>query len=587
MRVKKIVSLVLLITLLINSSFSVNAEKTSVKEVVEIGNTQINNSIDMLNYLTVVTQEINDSSNSRIYLEDVYSSLINNISPNAVDKRTKVQLNNMLDTIDQYRMIDVKRERLQYIYEQNKAQAMHEAVPNPLSIMSGVQAKSMSSLVASVVFMAVDSKSSYDSAKAHANMEYLKDGWELDDAAQNALNSSREQLFNYMIDMVNEYNIPDSSALNEDTVNEFVKWKNNSNISRRIQYLESNKDKYKNFGPYWLECAKSYYENGEYKKCIKAVNSYESLNVNIFRKNRDYANVLLLAIASADEIYKDNSKLEKVMRRYVESLTDNIETEDWALRYYAAQTYLRLYAIAGDDSDIDKAFDLIENNVNYLIDEQKLKNSQYIEDIVERKIPDGCTSEQKKEIKNYNKMIKNQRKTELPTVYEPLQLNCELLFALESELDLSEKEKSSIESMLHDDSELFLVKPLEEECYFADSTFDLSSFEINYNKNKIEIPAELISDDYKITVKIKQNKKDVVIDDWVVDKVNRNNSDDISEFVAVLSSKKANKIKYKDNMNIKVFIQPISYSDNIVLEAKYKVKNDKIMFINNFKFVRL
>ena len=83
---------------------------------------EMNNSIAMLNYMTVVNQQINDSSNSRLYLEEVYNSLINNTSPNAIDDRTQIQLGDMLNTIDQYRMIDVKRDRLQYIYEQNKEQ---------------------------------------------------------------------------------------------------------------------------------------------------------------------------------------------------------------------------------------------------------------------------------------------------------------------------------------------------------------------------------------------------------------------------------------------------------------------------------
>ena len=55
------------------------------------------NSISMLNHLAVLTQEINASQNSRLYLEEAYSSLINNTYPNAVDNRTLSQLTNILD----------------------------------------------------------------------------------------------------------------------------------------------------------------------------------------------------------------------------------------------------------------------------------------------------------------------------------------------------------------------------------------------------------------------------------------------------------------------------------------------------------
>ena len=47
------------------------------------------NSITMMNYLLVMVKEINDSKYSRLFLEDTYSSLINNIHPNAVDGETK------------------------------------------------------------------------------------------------------------------------------------------------------------------------------------------------------------------------------------------------------------------------------------------------------------------------------------------------------------------------------------------------------------------------------------------------------------------------------------------------------------------
>ena len=57
----------------------------------ELNDTQ-RNAISMLNYITVLTQEINASKNSRLYMESAYSNLINNTYPNAVDNRTLGQL---------------------------------------------------------------------------------------------------------------------------------------------------------------------------------------------------------------------------------------------------------------------------------------------------------------------------------------------------------------------------------------------------------------------------------------------------------------------------------------------------------------
>ena len=109
------------------------------------------NSINMLNHLVVLTQEINASRNSRLYLEDAYATLINNTSPEAVDSRTLSEIKFLLDMLEGYRMTGVKRERLKYIYEQSRARAMQEAVPNPVGMLSAVRSFSVGSLVASVV----------------------------------------------------------------------------------------------------------------------------------------------------------------------------------------------------------------------------------------------------------------------------------------------------------------------------------------------------------------------------------------------------------------------------------------------------
>ena len=42
---------------------------------------------------------------------------------------------------------------------------------------------------------------------------------------------------------------------------------------------------------------------------------------------------------------------------------------------------------------------------------------------------------EQKRLKAYNKALKDTRETELPPLYEPLVLNCDLLFALADEMD--------------------------------------------------------------------------------------------------------------------------------------------------------
>lgn len=96
-------------------------KSNEVDEEEVLSDTQ-RNSVNMLNYMTVLTQKINQSPNNQVFLENAYSSLKNDLYPNAVDNKTQAQSTSLLDTINGYRMISVKRDRLEYIYEQNKAQ---------------------------------------------------------------------------------------------------------------------------------------------------------------------------------------------------------------------------------------------------------------------------------------------------------------------------------------------------------------------------------------------------------------------------------------------------------------------------------
>lgn len=153
-------------------------------------------------------------------------------------------MTSILDTLENYRMIDVKRERLEYIYQQNCAQAYRQAIPSPMSILNVVQSGNLLKAAVSVIYMAVDSKASYNSYKDQADLQYLQDGWELDDVEAAELHNSRKQAFTYMLSMVRDNNLPGDYALNEESVQNFVSWTNNPNVTRRIAFLESSKGTY-------------------------------------------------------------------------------------------------------------------------------------------------------------------------------------------------------------------------------------------------------------------------------------------------------------------------------------------------------
>lgn len=531
------------------------------------------NSIAMLNYLATLSQEINESKNSRMFLEEAYASLINNTNPERVNELTESHLSSLLDIIEKYRLINVKRERLQYIYDQNKAMAIKEAIPNPIAVLSTAQSFDLKGLATSVIYMAVDSVSSYQSYNNEIDNEFLQDGWVLDDEEAANLHDSRKRAFMFMIEIVREEELPGELALSESAVENFVKWKNNDNVYQRLQFLESEVETYKAFGNYWLELACSYYETGEYKKCLEAVERYEELQTEIFRKDYYLAQIIPKVIVSASECYADDEYVS-VAEKYLKSLMDNTENTEWSLRYFVAQTYLDLYAKTNDFKYMQMAYDITLNNVNYLVGEQEALNKIYLADVSEVVIPDDSTKEEKKQIKEYNKSLKNVRKIELAPIYEPLALNCDLLFALADEMDISNSEKSKINAILND---AFLSVTCKNRYSF---NTDLSIPQIAFNKTEITMPASMLTEASTVKVIVTDGVKEYEYTEWTIKKVDRKDTS-VDKFEVLLKCDDIKKQEWSSEYEVKIEIRDGDNYEPTVIKFRVSEYKEGFLFLGD------
>ena len=556
----------------------------TVSIIDDLDKTELN-SLNMLNHLVVLTHEINASKNSQLYLEKVYSELINNTAPDAVDNIAQNELSYILGVLEDYRLIAVKRERLQFIYEHNKAQAMRNAIPGPLGLISAVQSDSLSKLLASVVYMAVDAKSSYESGMDNADLQYLQNSWALDDEEAEVLHNIRMDTFDYILDTVQEYNLPGSLSLSEKAVNNYIKWKNEPNNLKAIQHFESNTEDYQAVGPYWLTLAERYFNIGDYFNCLQAIVNYEAIQTDIFRRDYAYAQMLPLAIVSARKVY-GTVQYTETAHTYASEILANTDDTDWALRYFAAQTYVELFDITGNDEFLQSAYKIALDNVNCLHDEQKELNKQYAEDIKEAKVDSNITDKKKKkaaekEVKQYNTLLKKERETALPPIHEPLLLNCELLFALADELNISSAEKAVIDGILHEDgAPVFFVKPLDELYYIGSSSnAEVYGKGIYFDGSKITIPANLLSDNADITITVIQGNNEITCSDWKVVKVDRNKSDDPNDFIASYTSKTVKDIDFTEGDRILLQVNPKEGSDAGIITCTYNVAASKTLFL--------
>lgn len=559
------------------------------------------NSINMLNYLRVLTQEINDSQGSRLFLETAYSLLVNNIYPNAVDAKTQEQLTFVLDALESYRMLSVKRERLEFANNQNEALSLRQILPDAAGLVGRT---------VSIVKTAVDSpeeRSLKDTLKTAAaemltviadgvdvyknivaslesgdsELRYLNASLELGDEEATELHNRRKAIFNYMISMVRDNNLPGDYTLNEEAVQHFVEWKNNTNLTRRLAWLESNMGTYKQFGLYWLELARAYYESGDYVLCLKAFGRYEAVTSRIFRRDHDYAEALPMAILAARETM---SSAEYVIaaNSYCTAILNNAPTTDWALRYFVAQIYIDLFAHTRTEEYLTTALQLVLENVNVLVNEQQVLNRTYLEAIKQQDPKDGASNREKEEVKQYNNYLKEARKTELPPISEALYLNCDLLFALAKSIGISVAEQRRIDSILHENGErLFLTKALDDRFWFSKNveTIDASTIAASFNGTELQISGGCVTNRSQIIMSIKRGATSTVVTDLLLKQVDRKNASDCGDFVVTYSSEVLKKYSFEAGDVISIQVLPVAELSDTNLEFVFEAVLVKVMLI--------
>ena len=377
--------------------------------------------------------------------------------------------------------------------------------------------------------------------------------------------------------MVTSYNFPSSLALRENTVEEFVKYRNDENDAARIRFLTSNQSTYQLYGGYWLLLAESYYNTKAYDKVLEAIDGYLNMGTHLFIKDYDLARILPLAILSADETLDDKAYV-KLVPKYVQMILDNTDNDSWALRYYAAQAYVTLFDKSNDRSYLQRAYEVALDNVTYLRPSQLNMNQTYLAPVKEEQPPKDATKEVQAQFENVNKQMKEVRKTELPPVYEPLLLNCELLYALATELGKTESEIVEIDGILHPQgAKLFLTRALDAKYRFINEPESTETdIDALFDGYYIVFPVEYVSQGAKISVSISEpNKPAKTFDDWKIEKVERKTEGDIASYRVTYTSDEAFKHHWLPDTDIVIEILPI---DGSVVEPHrlvYKAKGTK------------
>ncbi len=557
------------------------AAMTEPEETQPLNQTQLD-SVAMLNYLAMITQEISASSNSRLFLEEAYSLLINNTNPEVVDERTEEQLSNLLDIIESHRMVSLDRERTQYAFEQKQANMIAS-----ISELGGSPREIVTSLGFAALDYAFDSVKSYQGMMSDAELDYLESTWQLDRDEAQTIHETRKSAFTYMTSIVRNYHLSGKLALNEEAISNFVEWRRNANVIQQLQFFESKeaKETYGNFGPYWLELANCYLKNKEYEKCLAALDSYEAIQPSIFRRDYSYAKALSNGIVAAASVYDEESYISYA-EGALNAILENTDKSAWELRYFAAEAYVDLYQRSNNREFLKSAYDITLDNVNNLVVAQRKQNDSYLKDVAEAAAADSESSAVEKLRKAYNEAMKEKRKTELAPVYEPLVLNCDLLFSLAKELDVDQAEKDRIDQILSDSgSHAFLNDYLSDKYSFEHHA---QEYKAQFSEDELVIPAEYLNDDTVIRVSVsdKDSGSTDIYYDWTIQSVERGSSS-FADFKAHYQSKNISGQEWNENSVVTVELFD-NGAEAPSVRMRFEVEDfDNWLLWKDFKFVQV
>ena len=169
----------------------------------------------------------------------------------------------------------------------------------------------------------------------------------------------------------------------------------------------------------------------------------------------------------------------------------------------------------------------------------------------------------------------------MPPLYEPLILNCDLLFVLAEQLDIGTSEQLKIEKMLKTESNGVFLSKLMNDRYSFDTKAE--NYAIEFSVGEIMIPANLLVQGAHITVMVKNESGSTVFEDYTINKVKREGSN-IDSFAAYFSSKTIKSVEWAVGTRVIVQVNLGEGYGPVVFEfevTEYKdnfIIADKIVF---------
>ena len=595
---RKIFSLILALTVCLSAFLNpvhaeeelpLNGQDTLVDEL-GIEESEITSDPDaqtaaLLTGLVFALSDAEASANGRLILDEVFDQLKNNTGTSAMDAAVSEKLDGWLDSMEPLRLTDSERKKLHHLFQYNQAVLLKAVVDEPLALLSHAHSYDLKDVAQAVIAPVFESPETYMAFQNPADPYFLQLNQTFREEEMQVLDGIKAEALSCLNDFVKKKDLSEEYLFTAEAVQKLSEWKHSGDLLGKIHFLEENTETYSGYAGLWLLAAQSYFENGDYSKCLSAVQTYEEAQKPACKTDRNYARLLPAAVISLLETVRlVDTRVERIAA-CVENLIKNTDTDDWALRYFASMAYMEI-SRSGDNSYMKdrwrkNACTVSGSVVKHLTAFQQDLNHSYMAEPIQEKAPQGASSEEKKKIRELNTLLKEDRKTSLPPVSLPLLLSADLLKAFMEREASDENGRKEAEAALYPDNDpVFLNRVIEQE-YRNEPAEEISGNEIILDKKKLSVPADLLSYDCTISVIADNGTDHWTFSDWTVENIKRKDPDDIHSFTSELTSAKYSSFKLTENMEISVEVIPTGLVSCEPLSAKYRTVPAKFLFFFN------
>ena len=401
------------------------------------------------------------------------------------------------DNIHSLELIEIKRERLEYLYKSKQKSALTALVPNALGILTTVVSVGMKDPKAAIIAVAgtvVSSVTNYLGEREKVNLEYVQAGWELDDNELETMYSLGTQLYQYKCSITKALNVPIERVLSNTDLEDFIQCSKIEDAGEKLIKLRSiNLNGELELLPeYWAELAKAAFENEEYLDCLDYVDMYETVYCPITKHDRSHAYIMMIKTYCESIVFGNSPERYSSLCTTLDEILRNVEQDDLSSRLYCVSLYLEMYKNTKEVEYADLAF----NNLGRVLLNAMDEYSKDYDDYLKGSYREKGISYISDEIKKVNEQLASKKNQILAykkgKTKKELKDDMTLKIYQEEQLSLEEKLNSLKEDQKMFKQEAKMILP------------PSSDFLVSILKSYFEIAAALKkkeSSDYKIIEK--------------------------------------------------------------------------------------